>query len=312
MVSIADGEDGDGGVVDEAFGVGADEEGTEAGLQAGAEDDQIGAAVEDVVGEGGGGEDGLQNDGAVGELGEGLLVRGEEFFHAMVDLVVTVVHVCGDVGRVVEGLSPDIAGGGVHDVDDFEGGTVMGGEVDGILQGARGDLGEVGADNDLGELAVLPVAEDEDVAGGGADAAGGDGAETLLGEVIGGDDHERGAGFLDGLVEFLGGAAGADFGVDFCGWEVEVDHFPESSFGLFGEELLGGVGGTAGGAVFEGVAIEDMNGADGGAGEAGGEDGMSEDGLGGCGEVDACDDGCGGVHGLGGVFGAEGRSLPPA
>ena len=289
--SITDGEDGDGGVVDEALGVGADEEGTEAGLQAGAEDDKIGAAVEDVVGEGGGGEGGLQNDGAVGECGEGLLLWGEEFLHAFVDVVAAVVHVCGDVGGVVEGLSPDIAGGGVHDMDDFEGGAMAGGEVDGILEGAGGDLGEVGAHYDLGELAVLPVAEDEHVAGGGADAAGGDGAEAFLGEVVGGDDQKGGTGFLDGVVEFLGGAAGADFHVDFGGGEVEIDHFQESAFGLFGEEILGGVGGSAGGAVFEGAAIEDMDGADGGSGEAGGEDGMPQDGLGGGGEVDAGDDG---------------------
>ena len=160
-LGAADGEDGAGGVADDAFGGAADEDFLEAGEAVGGHDDEVGFGGFGGVGDF---DEGFAegDDGLGGDIG--IDVLGAEFFEAGAGLFHQRDVVGFDGGRDEDVLRVDAR---FDDVDDDDFGAVLAGKGHGVVEGFAGDVGEIGGDKDGLEV--------ERRAGGGFGGRGGGG-----------------------------------------------------------------------------------------------------------------------------------------
>lgn len=100
----------------------------------------------------------------------------------------------------------------------------------------------------------------------------------------------------DGVLQFFGGFAGADFVADVCGAGFSLDERFEFGFGLIDDRLRAHTVACAGGPVGEARGVHDVDCDDGHSRKFRGMDGVAEDGIRGGGEVDSGDDGLGLVN----------------
>jgi len=143
---LADGEDGAGGMADDAFGGAAEEDMFEAGIAVGAEDDEVGGEGVGGIGNFGMGVPDADEGFAGDVLGDAFPV---EIFEALTsglkEVLIGFVN-SGGAAQVMFGMD-----GGFDDMKEDDHGVEAFGQAEGIIQGVGGAIGKVDRDKDTSD-----------------------------------------------------------------------------------------------------------------------------------------------------------------